>query len=141
MAQVFAGFVCGYLLALLSTPLLAIALLRLRAGSELLARLLPPEVPAVGVGVLLHGALFLLWTGLGIVLGLVLLAMEGGEAALGSRNLAFTLLVFGLVLAIAAPLIALARGARFAAITGTVAVVLVFGWLMPHMAEWTRFDS
>ena len=77
MAEVFAGFVSGYTLAIVSTPVLAVQLLRLRAGSELFARLLPAGTNAVMLAVLLHGALFLFWTAAGIALGLVLFASAG----------------------------------------------------------------
>jgi hypothetical protein len=140
VAEVFAGFVCGYILALLSTPLLALMLLRLRAGSELFQRLLPPGVSALGLSVLLHGGLFLFWTAVGMLLGLVLLAMEGEGGALGSLNGPFSLFVVGVVLAFAAPVIVVARRARQLAIACVVGVVVVFGWLMPYMAEWSSFD-
>ena len=49
MAQVFAGFVAGYGLALLTTPLLALVMFRLRSGSEILMRLFPAEAPMVAI--------------------------------------------------------------------------------------------
>ena len=141
MAEVFAGFVCGYLLALISTPLLAIVLLRLRTGSELLGRLLPPGVSALSLSVLLHGALFLFWTAAGILLGLVLLAMGDAGDAVGSLNPPFSLFVAGLTLALAAPVVIVLRAVRRPALICAVAAVLVFGWLMPYMAEWSNFDG
>ena len=131
---------CGYLVALVFTPLTALLLIRLRVSSDLLARLLPPGVSAISVGVLLHGTMFLFWTGAGILLGLVLLAMEGSGGAFGSRNAAFSLFVFALTLALAAPVALLLPAARRATVLGGLAVLLLFGWLMPYMAEWTKFD-
>lgn len=141
MAEVFAGFVAGYALALLSTPLLALTLLRLRAESELVARLLPAGVSAISLSVLLHGALFLFWTGLGIVLGLVLLALRDAEGALGSANAPFSLFVAGLTLALVAPLAIAVRPIRQASILYALLVLAVFGWLMPYIAEWSTFES
>lgn len=141
MAEVFAGVVCGYALALLTTPLLAITLLRLRASGGLLARLLPTGASALPVSVLLHGALFLFWTALGIVLGLVLLAMRGADGALGSANAPFSLFVAGLTLAVSAPVIIALPRLRRPALIGALLVLAVFGWLMPHMAGWTTFGS
>lgn len=140
MAEVFAGFVCGYVVALVLTPLMAWSLLRARASSQLLARVLPPGVSALGLAVLLHGAMFILWTGLGILLGLILLAMRDAEGALGSLNAAFSLLVFAITLALAAPLVALLRQMRLQLVLAATAVLLVFGWLMPYAAEWSKFD-
>ncbi len=141
MAEVFAGFVAGYILALLSTPLLAITLLRLRAAGGLVARIFPAGVSALSLGVLLHGALFLFWTGLGIVLGLVLLAVGNAEGALGSANGPFSLLVVALVFALVAPLAIAVPSLRRAAVACALCAVAVFGWLMPYLARWSRFDS
>lgn len=141
MAEVFAGFVSGYAMALLTTPLLSVWLVRLRVESELVGRLLPPGVGAVSLSVLLHGALVLFWTGIGMLLGLVLLAMRDAGAALGSLNAAYTLFVGGLFLAIGAPLVALLAPLRRILATGTVLAILLFGWLMPYLADWSKFDT
>lgn len=140
MGEVFAGFVCGYIVALFSTPLAAILLVKLRTGSELMARLLPAGVSMVSLGVILHGGLFLFWTAAGILLGLVLLAMGEQDTELGSANPPFSLFVSGLTLAISAPLVALLPRFRAGALIGAVIVVAIFGWLMPHMAGWTSFE-
>ena len=141
MSEVFAGFVCGYTLAIISTPLLALQLLRLRAGSELFARLLPAGTSAVMLGVLLHGALFLFWTAAGIVLGLVLFAMRDAGGTLGSANAPFSLFVAGLALMLAAPVVIALPRLRRAAIVGAVLFLAVFGGLMPYMAGWTTFEA
>jgi hypothetical protein len=141
MAEVFAGFLAGYAMAVVSTPLLSVLLLRLRAESPSLERVLPVGVSAVGVSVLLHGALTMVWTALGLVLGMTLLAMEGAGGALGSLNGPFTLFVAGLFLALGAPLFALLVPLRRLIALTLVAAVLVFGWLMPYLAEWSRFES
>jgi hypothetical protein len=141
MAEVFAGFLAGYGLAVVSTPLLSVLLLRLRAESPALERVLPVGVSAVGVSVLLHGALTMVWTALGLVLGMMLLAMEGAGGALGSLNGPFTLFVAGLFLALGAPLFALLVPFRRLIALTLVAAVLVFGWLMPYLAEWSKFED
>jgi hypothetical protein len=141
MAEVFAGFLAGYAMAVVSTPLLSVLLLRLRAESPALERVLPVGVSAVGVSVLLHGALTMVWTALGLVLGMMLLAMEGAGGALGSLNGPFTLFVAGLFLALGAPLFALLVPVRRLIALTLVAAVLLFGWLMPYLAEWSRFEE
>jgi hypothetical protein len=141
MAEVFAGFVAGYAMAVVSTPLLSVLLLRLRAESAVLDRLLPVGVSAVSVSVLLHGALVMFWTGFGLLLGLTLLAMRHADGALGSLNAPFTLFVVGLLLALGAPLFALLVPLRRLIAITLVAALFLFGWLMPYMAEWSRFDS
>jgi hypothetical protein len=141
MAEVFAGFLAGYAMAVVSTPLLSVLLLRLLAESPAIERVLPVGVSAVGVSVLLHGALTMVWTALGLVLGMTLLAMDGAGGALGSLNGPFTLFVAGLFLALGAPLFALLVPVRRLIALTLVAAVLVFGWLMPYLAEWSRFEE
>lgn len=141
MAEVFAGFVAGYALALLWTPVLAVLLLRLRAGGGLLGRLLPAGVSPLGLSVLLHGALFLFWTGAGILLGLVLYGMRGAGGALGSLNGPYTLFVAGLTLALSAPVLIAVPALRLPVLLLSLAFLIVFGWLMPYLAEWSTFES
>lgn len=141
MGEVFAGFVCGYILALAGAPALAIALPKLRASSPLVARMMPAGTPVAPLVVVLHGALIVVFTGLGLILGMVLFAMDGGAEALGSRNIAFTLLVFGLIVAIVAPVAIVFARIRVPALLAGLLVFALFGWLMPHMAEWSKFGS
>jgi hypothetical protein len=140
VAQVFAGFVAGYGLALLTTPMLAYLLFRVRAGSELLLRIFPTEAPMVAVAMLIHGALTFTLTALGIVLGLVLLAMKDADGALGSENWPFTLFVAAMTLAGVAPLFALLRPLRRGIAAYSLLFVAIFGWLMPYLADWSKFD-
>ena len=138
MGEVFAGFLVGYVLTVISTPLLAIALLRLRASSVMVGRLLP-GANILSLSVILHGTLFFFWTGIGIILGLLLLAMDGGGRALGSANAGFTLFVAGLTLAIMAPFIVILRPLRRVLIGLSLVMLVAFGWLMPWLAEWSSF--
>jgi hypothetical protein len=140
VAQVFAGFVAGYGLALLTTPLLAYLMFRVRAGSDLITRMFPSDAPMVAVAMLIHGALTFVLTALGIVLGLVLLAMEDADGALGSRNWPFTLFVAAMALAGVAPIFALLRPLRRGIAAYSLIFVAVFGWLMPYLADWSKFD-
>ena len=138
MPQVFAGFICGYGVALVSTPLLALMLLRLRAAAtpeSSLGRLLPPNLSVTSLGVLLHTGLFFFWTAVGMLLGLVLLAMRGAGSALGSDNGAFSLFVAAVMLALFAPVAALVRVWRWQIVACALAVVVAFGWVMPHLAR------
>jgi hypothetical protein len=134
--QVFAGFICGYVLALLSTPLLAVSLMKLRADSPILARLFPKEASITSFAVILHMGLFFACTGLGMIFGLVLLAMDGSGGALGSLNAPYTLFVFGLIVAIVAPLFVLVKPLRFLSAANALIAIAGFGWFMPYLAKW-----
>ena len=89
----------------------------------------------------LHGGLVVVCTGTGLLLGLLLYAMRDAGEALGSPNVAFTLFVAGLTLMLFAPVIALAARVRRQALVAAVLVLLLFGWLMPYMAQWSKFGS
>jgi hypothetical protein len=141
VAEVFAGFVCGYGMAVITTPLLSVWLVRLRLESPLMARLAPEGASAVSMSVILHGALAMFWTGIGLVLGLVLFGMRGAGEALGSLNGPYTLFVAGLFVALGAPLVALLPPLRRLMLGGIVLAIAVFGWLTPYLAEWSSFES
>lgn len=141
MAEIFAGIVSGYALALLTAPILAITLLRARSSGGLLAAVLPQGTSTVALVVVVHGALFVLWSALGLILGMVLYAMRGAEGAPGLPNPPFTLFVAAITLMLAAPVvIALPRFRQVGLLTAT-SMLLVFGLLMPNLAGWTKFGS
>lgn len=141
MGEVFAGFVCGYILALIGAPLLAVWLTRARLTSPLIQRLAPPGTNVVALVAVLHGGLILVCTGTGLLLGLLLYAMRDAGEALGSPNIAFTLFVFALTVMLFAPVVALVARIRRQALVAALLVLLLFGWLMPYMAEWSKFGS
>jgi hypothetical protein len=136
LAQVFAGFICGYAFALLSTPLLAVSLIKLRTESRQMARLFPEGTSVTALAVNLHLGLILACTALGMLLGLVLLAMDGAGGALGSLNAPYTLFVFGVIVAIMAPLFVLVRPLRVLLAANALLAIAGFGWLMPYLAKW-----
>jgi hypothetical protein len=141
VAEVFAGFVTGYGMAVLSTPLMSIWLVRLRMESALMAKLLPEGTSAVSLSVILHGALAMFWTGVGLILGLVLFGMRGADEALGSLNAPYTLFVAGLFVALGAPVVALLPPLRRLTMPGIALAIVVFGWLTPYLAEWSTFET
>ena len=140
MGEVYSGFICGYAVALISTPLLALSLLKMRTSGGILATLLPEGTSALSLCVILHMGLIFMWTGLGIILGLVLVAMDGKGPALGSPNGPFTLFVFGLILALTAPAILLMRQLRPLTIACALSAIIAFGWVLPLLAKMSDFD-
>jgi len=67
--------------------------------------------------------------------------MRDAGGAVGSLNGAFSLFVAALALALVAPLVVLLPAFRRLVLAGALLVVLVFGWLMPYLAEWSSFES
>jgi hypothetical protein len=141
VGQVFAGLVCGYILALIGAPVLALGLVRLRASSPLVQRLMPAGTPMAASVIVLHGGLAMACAGAGILLGLLLYAMKDAGGALGSPNIAFTLFVLGCTVAAFAPFLVLFARFRAQTLAAAAVVLILFGWLMPYMAQWSRFSS
>jgi hypothetical protein len=129
------------MLALVGAPLLAFGLMQFRASSPLVARLMPEGVPVAPLVFVLHGALIIVCTGAGLLLGMLLFAMGDAGSGLGSRNFAFTLFVLGVALALFSPVIIVSGHLRKAALAVALLFLALFGWLMPYMAEWSKFDS
>ena len=143
MSEVLAGFVCGYILALLSAPLVAVLIVRLRPRVPFLARAAPEQVPVVTLTVVLFGFTFIFWTALGMVLGLILMGLEdrAPEGGLGSPSLAFTLIIVLVSVAACIPAAVLPRPARRYVLVSALVFVGVFGWLMPYLAQWSPIAS
>ena len=137
MAEVFAGFVCGYAIALLFTPLVALTIINARSRVHFLAKAIAPNISAVALTVPISLFAFLIWTAIGMVLGLLYRGAEQNipQGGLGSPNLLYTALVlsFGM-----SALMIIALGLRrlpWQVLVIGVAFVGGFGWAMPHLAR------
>jgi len=137
MAEVFAGFVCGYAVALLFTPLVALTIVNARSRIPYLAKAIAPNISAVALTVPISLFAFLIWTAIGMVLGLLYRGAEQDipQGGLGSPNLLYTALVlsFG-VSALMLIALALRRLPWQVAVMG-LAFVGGFGWAMPYLAR------
>ena len=137
MAEVFAGFVCGYAVALVFTPLVALMIVDARSRIPYLAKAIAPNISAVALTVPISLVGFLIWTAIGMVLGLLYRGAEQNvpEGGLGSPNVLYTALVlsFG-VSALMLIALALRRLPWQVAVMG-VAFVGGFGWAMPYLAR------
>ena len=136
MAEVFAGFICGYGLALAVTPVMAIALLRARVSSPLLERIVPRGTSLIALSMILHTFAFLVLTALGILLGLLLLGIEEQrpDGGLGSPNRVFTALVVAITVIAVGPLAVVLARQRVALLLGAAVFAITFGWLMPYLS-------
>jgi len=137
MAEVFAGFVCGYAIALLFTPLLALTIINARSRVPYLAKAIAPNISAVALTVPISLLAFLIWTAIGMVLGLLYRGAEQNipQGGLGSPNLLYTALVlsFG-----TSALMIIALGLRrlpWQVLVVEVTFVGGFGWAMPYLAR------
>jgi len=137
MAEVFAGFVCGYAVALIFTPVVALMIISARSHVPYLAKAIAPNISAVALTVPISLFAFLIWTAIGMVLGLLYRGAEQNipQGGLGSPNLLYTALIvsFG-----ASALILIALGLRrlpWQVLIIGVAFVGGFGWAMPYLAR------
>lgn len=136
MAAVFAGFVAGYALALVAGPVAAIALVASNDRSQLAQRIAPPGTSVIALSVVLHFAAIIVFTAIGIVLGMALAGIDARrpEGGLGSPNVVYTLLVVALAAVIFIPPVA-APALRRYSLGGAVIFAAVFGWGMPWLAQ------
>lgn len=136
MAEVFAGFVVGYALALALSPMAAIGIVRSNDRTGFAQRVAPEGTNVVALAVVLHFAAMLLFTALGMILGMALAGLEDRrpDGGLGSPNMVYTLLVVALTAVIFIPTIAVPAIRRYALVSGLI-FLLAFGWAMPWLAE------
>jgi hypothetical protein len=135
MAEVFAGFVCGFTLSIIATPPFALWVLKSR---EDIRNAVPPTVPLTLLSVPIASFFFLAWTGLGLVFGMVLIAADDAQphGGLGSPNLLFTAIVVITAFVVFFPFFALVRSARRLVLFLGVTYVALFGWATPILAHY-----
>ncbi|TAK62367.1 MAG: hypothetical protein EPO22_07535 [Dehalococcoidia bacterium] len=135
MADVFAGFVVGYALALLAAPIGAVALIRSNDRTGLAQRVAPEGTSVVALSVVLHFAAMIVLTALGLILGMALNGIDARrpEGGIGSPNLVYTAMVLALTAVIVIPAMAVPAARRYA-LAGGVVVAAAFGWAVPWLA-------
>jgi len=136
MAQVFAGFVVGYALALVLGPAAAIAIVANNRRTGLAQRIAPPGTNVIALSVVLHVAAIIVLTMVGLVLGMVLAGLDDRrpEGGLASPNLAYTAIVLAMTAVGVIPTLAVPAVRRWA-ILAAVLFALSFGWALPWLAE------
>lgn len=135
MAQVFAGFVVGYALAILFAALGAFALVRSNDRTGMAQRLAPPGTSVIALSVVIHFAAIIVLTALGLVLGMALAGIDARrpEGGLGSPNLVYTLLVLAITAVFVIPSFAVPAVRRYS-VAAALVFAASFGWAMPWLA-------
>lgn len=135
MADVFAGFVIGYALALLAAPVTAIALVRSNDRTGLAQRVAPEGTSVVALSVVLHFAAMIVLTAIGLVLGMALNGIDARrpDGGIGSPNLVYTAMVLALTAVVVIPTLAVPSVRRYALAGGAI-FAAAFGWAMPWLA-------
>ena len=143
MAEVMAGFVCGFALSIAATPIAAILIVRARVTSPLMQQIVPEGTSLIAVSVLLHTFFMLTMTAIGLLLGMLLTGLESSSPAsgLGSPNRAFTAFVLIATAIAVLPLAVASAKLRMPFVIGGLIFVATFAWFMPYLASWSPIES
>ena len=143
MAEVMAGFVCGFALSIAATPIAAILIVRARVTSPLMRQIVPEGTSLIAVSVLLHTFFMLTMTAIGLLLGMLLTGLESSSPAsgLGSPNRAFTAFVLIATAIAVLPLAVACAKLRMPFMIGGLIFVTTFAWFMPYLASWSPIES
>jgi hypothetical protein len=137
MEEVFAGFVTGYIMALIFTGLVALMIVQARSRLPYLAQAIAANISAVALTVPISLIAFLLWTAIGMLLGLLYryTLEEAPGGGLGSPNLLYTVLIIsfgGLTLTV---LVAAFRRLPWQVAAMGLSFIALFGWVLPRLAQ------
>jgi hypothetical protein len=137
MEEVFAGFITGYIMALIFTGLAALMLVEARSRLPYLAKAIAANISAVALTVPISLIAFLLWTAIGMFLGLLYryTLEEAPGGGLGSPNLLYTVLIISFGgLTLTAVVAAFRRLPWQVAVMG-LSFIALFGWVLPRLAQ------
>jgi hypothetical protein len=137
MEAAFAGFVTGYGMALIFTGLVALMIVQARSRIPFLAKAIAPNISAVALTVPISLIAFLLWTAIGMLLGLLYryTLEEAPGGGLGSPNILYTVLIIsfgGLTLIV---LVAAFRRLPWQVAAMGLSFIALFGWVLPRLAQ------
>jgi hypothetical protein len=137
MEEVFAGFITGYIMALIFTGLAALMLVEARSRVPFLAKAIAPNISAIALTVPISLIAFLLWTAIGMFLGLLYryTLEEAPGGGLGSPNLLYTVLIIiygGLTLT---AVVAAFRRLPWQVAAMGLSFIALFGWVLPRLAQ------
>ena len=137
MEEVFAGFVSGYIMGLIFTGLVALMIVQARSRIPYLAKAIAPNISAVALTVPISLIAFLVWTAIGMLVGLLYryTLEEAPGGGLGSPNLLYTLLIISFAgLSLTGAVAAFRRLPWQLAVMG-LSFVALFGWILPRLAQ------
>jgi hypothetical protein len=137
MEEVFAGFVSGYIMALIFSGLVAIMVVERRSRIPYLAKVIAPNISAAALAVPISLIAFLLWTAIGMLFGLLYryTLQEAPGGGLGSSNLLYTLLIITFVGLILTAIVAAFRRLPWQVAVIGLSFVVLFGWVLPLLAQ------
>ncbi len=137
MEEVFAGFVTGYGMALIFTGLAALMIVQARGHVPYLAKAIAPNISAIALTVPISLFAFLLWTAIGMFLGLLYryTLEEAPGGGLGSPNLLYTVLIISFGGLTLTPVVAAFRRLPWQVAVMGLSFIALFGWVLPRLAQ------
>jgi len=137
MEEVFAGFVSGYIMALIFTGLAALMIVQARSRIPYLVKAIAPNISVVALAIPISLIAFLVWTAIGMLVGLLYryTLEEAPGGGLGSPNLLYTVLIISFGgLTLTAVVAAFRRLPWQVAVMG-LSFIALFGWVLPRLAQ------
>ena len=140
MEEVFAGFVSGYIMALIFSGLLALMVVERRSRIPYLAKAIAPNLSAVALAVPISLIAFLLWTAIGMLFGRLYryTLEEAPDGGLGSPNLLYTMLIIAFAGLILTAIVAAFRRLPWQVAVIGLSFIVLFGWVLPFLAQATE---
>jgi len=137
MEEVFAGFITGYIMALIFTGLAALMLVEARSRLPYLAKAIAANISAVALTVPISLIAFLLWTAIGMFLGLLYryTLEEAPGGGLGSPNLLYTVLIISFGGLTMTAVVAAFRRLPWQVAAMGLSFIALFGWVLPRLAQ------
>jgi hypothetical protein len=137
VVEAFSGFITGYAMSLVFTAFAAVMVVKARSQVPALAKAIAPNLSAVMLAVPISLLAFLIWTMVGLILGLLyrgaLDHLPG--AGLGSPNWPFTLGVVLLTAGVLAIILYAWRRLPWQVLAMAAVFLGLFGWAMPYLAK------
>jgi len=137
MEEVFAGFVSGYIMALIFTGLAALMIVQARSRIPYLVKAIAANISAIALTVPISLIAFLLWTAIGMFLGLLYryTLEEAPGGGLGSPNLLYTLLIISFAGLTLTAIVAAFRRLPWQVAAMGLSFIAIFGWVLPRLAQ------
>jgi hypothetical protein len=137
MEEVFAGFVSGYIMALIFTGLAALMIVQARSRIPYLVKAIAANISAIALTVPISLIAFLLWTAIGMFLGLLYryTLEEAPGDGLGSPNLLYTLLIISFAGLTLTAIVAAFRRLPWQVAAMGLSFIAIFGWVLPRLAQ------
>jgi hypothetical protein len=137
MEEVFAGFISGYIMALIFSGLAALMIVQARSRIPYLVKAIAANISAIALTVPISLIAFLLWTAIGMFLGLLYryTLEEAPGGGLGSPNLLYTLLIISFAGLTLTAVVAAFRRLPWQVAAMGLSFIAIFGWALPRLAQ------